>query len=322
MLYVIYDGECYFCNHTAKFLKIRKNVGQLILIDARQPHELVTEAVKQGIDINEGVIVYYHERFYHGKIAINLLNDLADQSTFSGKLSYWVYRNKLAASIGYPILKLLRKLNLWLQRKPKIHHPEFWPTFKPVFGEDWERLPTVIKKHYANRPYSSDITRVKGLMTITFSPLMKFIAPFLSFFNMFAPKPGKDIPVEVDYLSSPENSSFIFDRRFYYQHLSKPFKFKTVLWQIKENMIIDVLRFGLGLKMIYQFDGTKIRFIHCGYALVLGKLHIPLPLTFILGKGYGEETPINDTSFHFFLESVHPLFGRIIRYEGVFTLQP
>lgn len=82
------------------------------------------------------------------------------------------------------------------------------------------------------------------------------------------------------------------------------------------------MRFGLGLKMTYRYDGTKVQFLHNGYALVLGKLYLPLPLSFIFGKGYGEETPLTDTSFHFFLESVHPLFGRIIRYEGVFTLEP
>lgn len=320
VLYVIYDGECYFCNHTAKYLKIKKNVGELILINARDANELTTEAITQGLDINEGIVVYYQQRFYHETSAINLLNALADQSTLSSKLSYIFYKNKLATALWYPCLKVLRNLNLALQGKPKIQNPAFWPIFKPIFGDSWNHLPEVIKKHYANRSYSNDITRVKGLMTITFSPLMKILSPIFFFFKLFAPAPGKDIPVEVDYLSSPNNSDFIFDRRFYYPHLAKPFQFKSTLRPIKDNMIIDILRFGLGLKMIYQFDGTKVKFLHCGYALVIGKLRIPLPLTFILGKGYGEETPLSNTSFHFFLESVHPLFGKIIRYEGVFTL--
>lgn len=310
-----------YLGETPKFLKIKKTVGQLILINARESNELVTEAIEQGFNVNEGIIVYYNQTFYHGVTAINLLNDLADQSTFSGRLSRLIYKNKLATSLWYPFLKLLRNLNLRLQGKSKIQNPAFWPTFKPVFGDDWERLPNVIKKHYADRPYSNDITRAKGLMTISFSPLMSALAPLLSFFKMFAPAPGKDIPVEIDYLSNPQNASFIFDRRFFYPNLSKPFTFKTTLWQLKGNMIIDVMRFGLGLKMRYQVDGTKIRITHCGYALVIGKLHIPLPLTFLFGKGYGEETPLTDTSFHFYLESTHPLFGQIIRYEGVFTLE-
>lgn len=321
-LYVIYDGECYFCNHTAQALKIKKVVGKLVLINARESNELVTEAIKQGLDVNEGIVVYYLQQFYHGQEAVFLLNDLADKSTLRAKLAHLCYKNKWAIFLGYPILKLIRTYNLALQGKPKIQNSEFWPTLKPVFGADWDRLPEAIKKHYANRPYSNDITRVKGLMTITFSPLMKFLAPFLSFFNMFAPAPGENIPVEVDYLSSPNDASFIFQRRFYYPKRTNPFEFKTTLWQIKDNVIVDVLRFGFGIKMKYQYDGSKIQFIHSGYLLQLGKLRIPLPLTFILGKGYGEETPLSDSSFHFFLESVHPLFGRIIRYEGVFTFYP
>lgn len=82
----------------------------------------------------------------------------------------------------------------------------------------WEDLPEALKKHYANRPYSNDITRAKGQMTISFSPFMRMIAPVLSFFKIFAPA-GIDVPVEVDYLSSPKDTRFIFDRRFYYPHL-------------------------------------------------------------------------------------------------------
>ncbi|CDZ77365.1 hypothetical protein BN59_01648 [Legionella massiliensis] len=319
-LYVIYDGECYFCNHTAKALKIKEAVGELVLINARENHELINEALRQGFDINEGIVVYYRLKFYHGKKAINLLNRLADKSTIFNKLSHLIYKNNCATFLGYPFLKLLRNVNLSLQGKSKIQNKDFCPIFKPIFGDDWENLPEVLKRHYANRPYSEDITRAKGHMTITFSPIMKLLAPALSLFKVFAPKPGKDIPVEVDYLSSPKNSSFIFDRRFYYPHLNKPFTFKTTLWQIKDKLIIDTFRFGIGLKMRYQFDGTKIQFIHRGYALVLGKLRIPLPLTFLLGKSYGEETALTNSSFHFFIESVHPLFGLIIRYEGVFNL--
>jgi predicted DCC family thiol-disulfide oxidoreductase YuxK len=319
-LYVIYDGECYFCNHTAKALKIKKAVGELVLLNARESHELIDEAVRRGLDVNEGIVVYYHHAFYHGKEAINFLNKLADQSTVTSKLTHLIYKNKVMTFLGYPLLKSLRNVTLALRGTTKIQKTAFAPTFKPIFGSAWDNLPEVIKLHYANRPYSEDITRVKGTMTITFSPLMKFLAPFLSYFKIFAPAPGEHISVEVDYMSSPKNASFTFNRRFYYPHLDKPFTFKTTLWHIKDDVIIDTFRFGIGLKMRYAFDGTKVQFLHEGYALRLGKLRVPLPLTFLLGKGYGEETPLSDNSFHFFLESTHPLLGKIIRYEGMFTL--
>jgi len=38
-LYVIYDKECFLCKRTALALKIRQNVGQLVLLNAREPHE-------------------------------------------------------------------------------------------------------------------------------------------------------------------------------------------------------------------------------------------------------------------------------------------
>jgi len=37
------------------------------------------------------------------------------------------------------------------------------PTFKSIFGENWENLPPVMKQRYTNRPYSSEVTTVKKL---------------------------------------------------------------------------------------------------------------------------------------------------------------
>jgi len=37
------------------------------------------------------------------------------------------------------------------------------PTFKAIFGDDWDQLPPIMRKHYANRPNSNDTTVVEGV---------------------------------------------------------------------------------------------------------------------------------------------------------------
>lgn len=38
------------------------------------------------------------------------------------------------------------------------------PIFKSIFGESWDFLSPVMKKHYANRPYTDDVTVVEGTL--------------------------------------------------------------------------------------------------------------------------------------------------------------
>ena len=40
------------------------------------------------------------------------------------------------------------------------------PIFKSIFGASWDELPSVMRKHYANRPYSDDITIVDGVLDV------------------------------------------------------------------------------------------------------------------------------------------------------------
>jgi len=66
IIYLIYDGDCILCSNSAKALKIKKSVGELQTINARTNHQLVNEAIDKGYDLNEGIIVKYNNKFYHG----------------------------------------------------------------------------------------------------------------------------------------------------------------------------------------------------------------------------------------------------------------
>ena len=81
------------------------------------------------------------------------------------------------------------------------------------------------------------------------------------------------------------------------------------------------MRFGLGWKMKCYFQNNKVHLEHVGFICQIGKYQIPLPLHFILGTPYAYKTAIDDTNFAMYFEIIHPLFGNVFGYQGIFTLE-
>lgn len=195
------------------------------------------------------------------------------------------------------------------------------PIFKSVFAEQWENLPVVMKKHYANCPYSSDVVSIDGKMDISYSRITAIFIPILRITGILVPYKGKDIPVTVHFGSSPKTKEFRFDRIFYFPDRN-PYHFRSSMLQIGKNHndIIEVMRFGLAWKTKYCFENNKVILKHRGYMLKIFGKYINLPITFLLGKGYAEEISISDDSFEMWMDIKHPLFGKLFEYKGVFRI--
>lgn len=192
------------------------------------------------------------------------------------------------------------------------------PIFKSVFGEKWEHLPPVMRKHYINRPYSKDVVTVEGKMDIDCSGIMTLLFPFFKLFKLLVPYKGKGIPVTVYFRSHPNSSAFYFDRTFYIPD-KKPYHFRSYMLPIRDNIVVEVMRFGIGWRTIYSYDGKKIFLKHHGYVWKIFGFLIPLPLNFILGKVHTEKEATSENSFHMKMEITHPLFGKYT-YGGQFTI--
>jgi hypothetical protein len=187
--------------------------------------------------------------------------------------------------------------------------------FQSVFNQQWESLPRVIKMRYANRPFSEDIVTVKGHLNVHFSNVMKFFMPILGLFKILVPYQGENIPVTVKLRSENNLPGVYFDRTFYFPG-KKPYRFCSYMQHIKDNNIVEFIRFGVGLSMKCSYN-NKVLLEHNGYVWKIFGLVIPLPLSFIMGSFYAEEEPISDDSFHLLVRITHPLFGKIFEYNGI-----
>ncbi len=193
------------------------------------------------------------------------------------------------------------------------------PIFQSVFADDWDKLPPVMHKHYANRPFSNDIITAKGKMTIEFGWFIAIILPFLRLFGALVPYKGENIPVTVQFLSEPTTAAFGLKRTFYLPD-KKPHIFFSRIFQIKDNEMIEFMPSGIGWRHEFLFKDNKVILQHKGYALRLFGKIIPFPISLFLGKGHAEEEALSDDQFRMRMTITHPLFGKVYEYRGRFTI--
>ncbi len=193
------------------------------------------------------------------------------------------------------------------------------PIFKSVFGADWDRLPPVMKRHYANRIGSNDVVTVEGHLDVESSPLGRLMAPLFSLAKTLVPYEGRDVPTTVNFVTDHGANAFRFERMFRFPG-KPPYEFRSAMLPLGGNMVVEMMGLGLGWKMIYAWTGQKVVLCHRGYVLRIGGVFVPLPLTWILGAGSAEETPLDGDTFAMSTEIRHPWWGKVIGYAGTFRV--
>ena len=113
-VWLVYDGECPVCKTYCKYIRIRDAVGNLQLVDARQPGILMDEITAAGLDIDQGMVLKFNDIIYYGADAIHMLTLLSTPSGIFNRINYYVFSTKIGAKIVYPLGKAFRTLLLKL----------------------------------------------------------------------------------------------------------------------------------------------------------------------------------------------------------------
>lgn len=121
-LSIIYDGECPFCAAFVKLYAVRKKVGEIELINARERPDLVQELRARGMEINEGMVVIWQKHHYYGADAMRLLSMLGSDTGIFRVLNRILFHNRNVAAAVYPLLATCRRLVLSLLRRKLIPH--------------------------------------------------------------------------------------------------------------------------------------------------------------------------------------------------------
>ena len=113
-VWLVYDGECPVCRTYCKYIRMREAVGNLQLVDARQPSAMMDEITAAGLDIDQGMVLKFKDTIYYGPDAIHILTLLSTPSGFFNRITYYFFSTKLGAKIFYPLGKAFRTVLLKL----------------------------------------------------------------------------------------------------------------------------------------------------------------------------------------------------------------
>jgi len=193
------------------------------------------------------------------------------------------------------------------------------PVIKKALGENWEKLAEIVKQHYDITPGKPSNMLIKGVMDEVYhSAIAKlFILPG-RIFGALVPYKGNNIPTEVRNWTTSDNRKAMFWHRTLAFPGKPPVIFESRMEHIKDDEIIEYVRYGMGIRMRISVKDSALIFNSIGYVWQLGKIKIPIPTWAILGNAEIIEKAISDDQFFIDFQIIHPLFGRTFAYSGVY----
>ena len=117
---VVYDGDCPFCTRYARLVSLRRAVGPVTLMNAREGGPLVARLAAAGYDLDEGMVLLYGGRIYHGADCMHMLALLSGGGGAANRAFAAVFRHPAAARRLYPVLRAGRNTVLRLLGREKI----------------------------------------------------------------------------------------------------------------------------------------------------------------------------------------------------------
>ena len=125
-IWFVYDGDCPICRMAAHALKIKKEYGELHLLNARDAKDsaLMAEINKRGYDLDEGMVIYLNDEFYHGKTALKFMARYGENKGFFNHFNKSLFWSDTLAKFLYPAMRFGRNVLIRLRGSDKIRNLE------------------------------------------------------------------------------------------------------------------------------------------------------------------------------------------------------
>ena len=119
--WLVYDGECPFCSRFVRYVRLQQSVGKLHLVNAREGGPMVSEMLRAGLDLDEGMVLKLGGRHYHGADCIHVLALLSGRSDLFNRINAAIFRSAGLSRILYPLLRAGRNVTLRLLGRAKMN---------------------------------------------------------------------------------------------------------------------------------------------------------------------------------------------------------
>ena len=118
--YIVYDGDCVFCSQYVSFLRLKRAIGPVELVNARDPHPIVAHLKSRGVDLNEEMALVLNGEIYSGPECMNRLALMSTGAGFFNAAMAKVFARPQVARALYPILRTGRNLTLRILGRKQI----------------------------------------------------------------------------------------------------------------------------------------------------------------------------------------------------------
>ena len=119
---LIYDKQCPVCRYYCQVVRVRKTLGQLQTVNARENSEVLDEITRQGLNMDDGMVLKLDNTFYSGCDAIQMLALISTRSGILNRLNYWLFKSKTVSASLYPVLRFCRNVLLRMLGKTRINN--------------------------------------------------------------------------------------------------------------------------------------------------------------------------------------------------------
>jgi predicted DCC family thiol-disulfide oxidoreductase YuxK len=127
---LVYDADCPVCDAYCRAVRAGEPGVNLRLVNAREDTAVMAEITRQGLDIDEGMVVKADGVLYYGADAIHALTRVSRAPGAFSRINRWIFGSKKRSKLLYPLLRSGRNLLLRALGKTRINNLQ-------VSGNDW-----------------------------------------------------------------------------------------------------------------------------------------------------------------------------------------
>ena len=117
---IVYDGGCPFCTAYVSYVRLRDSAGPVQLLDARQGGEWVRLTERLGLDLDQGMVLFFGGNAYHGGDCMHMIAVLSSPSGLFNRVSAALLRRRRVARFIYPALRGARNVSLRLLGRRRL----------------------------------------------------------------------------------------------------------------------------------------------------------------------------------------------------------
>jgi hypothetical protein len=180
-----------------------------------------------------------------------------------------------------------------------------------VLGADWARLPPALQAHHG-RTSAADL----GHLDIEFPVWMQPVMRVLAWMGALIEHRAVAAPTKVIRRLDGDHQRW---ERTIRMPEGRVYRFDSV-WQCEgQGRLIEYVNPFLGLEMVPRLQDGRLRYRGVRFVLKLGSVRIGFPQWLGPGVTHIEETALDDERFAMDFRMIHPWFGELYRYSGVFV---